>query len=429
MKVAKFFVCYLFAMSASGFTVVNTHQQQPSSFAMKNSAVKIAPNPRLQAMSIHSGAGALNLAALLSKVKGKMVPTRFASDNRSMPSANSRSQAIIGRLNSFTVNKAEIPRIMPTTTRMTTNKVPGSHWGNKWQKAPMVNQNQAFNPYSKSPSITTKAYQTIPRRAISLNKQQTKPLLKSNLTYHKNMNVKILNPQLQHTRPQGRIQANHVSSLSAPRTDSRTLQNTNRIDLRPKAVQAPAPVHNTGAKIERKNVETAPKEVAQKRKLETEVKKEKHKERRRYLKSNKHSHDLSLTYHQNFMQERSPGMTITRALYTPKFARKLIQINPSRNRARYHSRRQLFAGSPGSDDDKRVEQEARVREIYRKSLSRAMNKYNFTEHVSHWTRDAVDEIHRLFSSGMREVADSKDFLIDKMDDIYNNFITPVRWNG
>lgn len=88
--------------------------------------------------------------------------------------------------------------------------------------------------------------------------------------------------------------------------------------------------------------------------------------------------------------------------------------------------RKLFMG-PG-DEEKRASQFVRFGQIYQNAVSRAQTKYSVNEHLNGWSKDSVDEIHRLYLSGMREVQTSRDFLLDKMEDIYNNFITPVRWN-
>lgn len=125
-------------------------------------------------------------------------------------------------------------------------------------------------------------------------------------------------------------------------------------------------------------------------------------------------------YHSDIQKPRN-------ALGTLKFERKIPQIKDLTPTAPFTPERQLFALSTTADD-KRTEQNSRFSQIYREAVSRAYNKYNFTQHLSHWSKDAVDDIHRLYLSGIKEVDDSKDFLIDKMDIIYNNFITPVRWN-
>lgn len=117
-----------------------------------------------------------------------------------------------------------------------------------------------------------------------------------------------------------------------------------------------------------------------------------------------------------------------RILGPVKFTRKVPQIEDLAQNENPAPPRELFLMSNYSDKEKQHEQMDRMSVLMRDHVSRAMNKYAFTEHLSHWSKDSIDEIHRFYLQGLREIKDSQDFLVDKMDDIYNNFITPVRWN-
>ena len=145
------------------------------------------------------------------------------------------------------------------------------------------------------------------------------------------------------------------------------------------------------------------------------------------------NHDYSLYLHPDGDETQNNFMSVTQRLGEPHIERKLenhkqdkpkVINNPKLNT----EDRKLFVTPGIFADEKKYEQRERFKEIYRQELEKDIQKYQYLQHVHHWANDAVDEIHRLYLKGLGKVKESREFLMDKMDVIYNNFITPARWN-
>ena len=148
---------------------------------------------------------------------------------------------------------------------------------------------------------------------------------------------------------------------------------------------------------------------------------------------NREDHDYSLYLHPDGDEMQNNFMSVTQRLGEPHIERKLTNEKQNKpkviNNPKLNTEdRKLILTTGFNADEKRYEQRERFKEIYRQELEKDVQRYQYLQHVHMWANDAVDEIHRLYLKGLGKVKDSREFLMDKMDVIYNNFITPARWN-
>lgn len=422
MKIGNLIVFSICAISSLGLFLVNTNPNRPNATPQHNKIPAPVPNQRLQALGNRKSMGLDGLASLFSKVRGKMAPTRLAEQNRPMSSGSNRTQAIINRPSSYNFtnnisNSVHASRFAISTPNSQSTRIAPSNWSHQIQSSP-IQQSASFNNYNK------------PLNQINQNK-----ILNANTRTLKN-----LQPVVNDKNHNSRVQVDRSSKvlpteINAGEKTNKTDVNTNKRNLKKKPDETKQKVANDLQSNKMPNKQTNHLII----KDEIEIKKSKKrrlngsstkdKDKYRYLKgNNRHDHNLSLYYHQDYAGSDNHSMTLTKALYSPKFGRELLQKPDINQKKDAKSERELFLDFSTEAKDKSTEQNSRFSQIYRETLSRAINKYKFTEHLSHWSLDAVDDIHRLYLSGIKEVTDSQDFLIDKMDNIYNNFITPVRWN-
>ena len=385
----------------------------------------------MQAVDRRKSMGMNNLASLLTKVKGKMVPTRLAAhaekNGQAQTQSQSRSRAIMGRSVGYDVNSGNTKARARATSlpffKSDANNGP-ERWNQSMRNTVPMQHSHILSPYSlKASKLNSKINQVRPsvlaKRTLKTN-DNSKDYDKTNSAAARQDTLKNTRTRLTPVNYNKEPSQPRKANISEPASKGPLNQNKPLVKpFEPRPVSRSQKIDN---RVGSKTSKFTKRELSK----ENSAKEE---NQRVYLKkSNRHAHDLSLNYHQNVNSMSDPGMTITRALRTPKFARKLIDENssePSEN----NKNRKLFLEFADDARDRKDEQQMRFSEIFRKTLSRAINKYNFTEHLGSWNRDSVGEIHKLYTAGIREIRDSRDFLLDKMDSIYNNFITPARWNA
>jgi hypothetical protein len=77
--------------------------------------------------------------------------------------------------------------------------------------------------------------------------------------------------------------------------------------------------------------------------------------------------------------------------------------------------------------EKRYVQRERMKEVMKNSLKNVMERYQFESHLDQWNHETLEDIHRQYNKAKSNIQLAKHFLIEKMDNIYNNFIQPARW--
>ncbi len=89
--------------------------------------------------------------------------------------------------------------------------------------------------------------------------------------------------------------------------------------------------------------------------------------------------------------------------------------------------RKLLLSFSWNSDEKRYVQRERMKEMMKNSLKNTMEKYQFEAHLDQWNHETLEDIHRQYNKAKSNIQLAKHFLVEKMDNIYNNFIQPARW--
>jgi hypothetical protein len=116
-----------------------------------------------------------------------------------------------------------------------------------------------------------------------------------------------------------------------------------------------------------------------------------------------------------------------------------VRVSPPENRASKKILARELAALPNGDprklllsfswnsDEKRYVQRERMKEMMKNSLKNTMEKYQFEAHLDQWNHETLEDIHRQYNKAKSNIQLAKHFLVEKMDNIYNNFIQPARW--
>lgn len=91
------------------------------------------------------------------------------------------------------------------------------------------------------------------------------------------------------------------------------------------------------------------------------------------------------------------------------------------------SPRKLFLTFTWNANEKRYVQRERMKEIMKNNLKNLMERYQFETHLDQWNHELMEDVHRQYYKAKSNVQLAKHFLIEKMDNIYNNFVQPSRW--
>lgn len=89
--------------------------------------------------------------------------------------------------------------------------------------------------------------------------------------------------------------------------------------------------------------------------------------------------------------------------------------------------RNLLISFSWTANEKRYVQRERMKEIMRNNLKGLMERYQFDTHLDQWNHELIEDVHRQYYKAKSNVQLAKHFLIEKMDNIYNNFVQPSRW--
>ena len=89
--------------------------------------------------------------------------------------------------------------------------------------------------------------------------------------------------------------------------------------------------------------------------------------------------------------------------------------------------RKLFLTFTWNAREQRYQQQVAMREEFQKQLKAMMEKYQFDQHLDLFNHQTLEDVHRQYLKTKNGVNLSKNFLVEKMDSIYNNFIQPARW--
>lgn len=89
--------------------------------------------------------------------------------------------------------------------------------------------------------------------------------------------------------------------------------------------------------------------------------------------------------------------------------------------------RKLFLSFYWNSKEKRYVQRERMKEVMRGAVKNVMERYQFETHLDQWNHEALDNVHRQYIKTKNNLQRVKNFLLEKMDTIYNNFVQPARW--
>ena len=89
--------------------------------------------------------------------------------------------------------------------------------------------------------------------------------------------------------------------------------------------------------------------------------------------------------------------------------------------------RNLFLEFSWNSNEKRFVQRERMKEIMKNTLQNLMERYQFDTHLDQWNHEVLEDVHRQYYKAKSNVQLAKHFLLEKMDNIYNNFVQPARW--
>lgn len=89
--------------------------------------------------------------------------------------------------------------------------------------------------------------------------------------------------------------------------------------------------------------------------------------------------------------------------------------------------RKLFISFSWNANEQRYVQRERMKEIMKNNLKNLMERYQFETHLDQWNHELMEDVHRQFYKAKSNVQLAKHFLIEKMDNLYNNFVQPSRW--
>ena len=89
--------------------------------------------------------------------------------------------------------------------------------------------------------------------------------------------------------------------------------------------------------------------------------------------------------------------------------------------------RKLFLTFVWNANEKRYTQQMAMRTEFQKQLKSLMEKYQFDQHLDLFNHQTLEDVHRQYLKTKNGVNLAKNFLLEKMDSIYNNFIQPSRW--
>lgn len=89
--------------------------------------------------------------------------------------------------------------------------------------------------------------------------------------------------------------------------------------------------------------------------------------------------------------------------------------------------RKLLMSFYWNSNEKRYVQRERMKELAKNTLKNLMERYQFEAHLDQWNHETLEDIHRQYNKAKSNIQLAKHFLIEKMDNIYNNFIQPARW--
>ena len=89
--------------------------------------------------------------------------------------------------------------------------------------------------------------------------------------------------------------------------------------------------------------------------------------------------------------------------------------------------RKLLLSFYWNSKEKRYVQRERMKEMMKNSLKNVMERYQFEAHLDQWNHETLEDIHRQYNKAKSNIQLAKHFLVEKMDNIYNNSIQPARW--
>jgi hypothetical protein len=77
--------------------------------------------------------------------------------------------------------------------------------------------------------------------------------------------------------------------------------------------------------------------------------------------------------------------------------------------------------------EQRFVQRERMKKVIRDEMQRMMMKNQYQAYLDQTNHEILEDIHRQYSKAKSNIGLAKHFLIEKMDNLYNNFIQPARW--
>ena len=89
--------------------------------------------------------------------------------------------------------------------------------------------------------------------------------------------------------------------------------------------------------------------------------------------------------------------------------------------------RKLFLSFYWNSKEKRYTQRERMKEVMKNAVKNVMERYQFEAHLDQWNHETLEDIHRQYTKTKSNIQLAKHFLLEKMDNIYNNFVQPARW--
>ena len=89
--------------------------------------------------------------------------------------------------------------------------------------------------------------------------------------------------------------------------------------------------------------------------------------------------------------------------------------------------RELFVSFSWDANEKRYVQRERMKQVMQGTLKNLMERYQFETHLDQWNHELMEDVHRQYYKAKSNIQLAKHFLVEKMDNIYNNFVQPSRW--
>lgn len=91
------------------------------------------------------------------------------------------------------------------------------------------------------------------------------------------------------------------------------------------------------------------------------------------------------------------------------------------------NKRDLFLTTAYNAEEKQYDQTERIKTEYHKQYRQMMNGFNFRNQLEKVNEQNLEQVHVTYAKLVNNIKKAKNFLGDRMENIYNNFIMPGKW--